>query len=139
MKRFISVFSLAAIILYAPPAFAATMLRGPDNVDIINIMGYFKDNNILNVTLIYIDRDEDRMVEWESGSVTCHWNLYVYFEKEEKSTLIKSGTKYLNRYDQDFFIDIPISYLKSGKWGLLECNFFIGVKKLFASDIFPLQ
>lgn len=139
MKRFISVFSLAAIILYAPPVFSATMLTGPDEADTINIMAYFKDNNVLNVTLIYIDHEEDKMVEWENGNVTCHWNLYVYFEKEEKNTLIKSGTNILNRSGQEFSIDIPISYLKPGKWGVLECNFVIGDKKLFASDIFSLQ
>ena len=139
MKRFISAFSLAAIILYASPLFSATMPAGPDETDAINIMAYFKDNNILNVTLIYIDHEEDKMVEWESGSVTCRWNLYVYFEKEEKHTLIKSGTNILNRSGQDFSIDIPITYLKPGKWGVLECNFLVGDKKLFASDIFSLQ
>ncbi len=139
MKQFISAFSLAAIILYASPVFSATMLTGPDKADTINIMAYFKDNNILNVTLIYIDHEEDKMVEWESGSVTCHWNLYVYFEEEEKNTLIKSGANILSRSGQDFSIDIPISSLKLGKWGVLECNFIIGDKKLFASDIFSLQ
>ena len=52
---------------------------------------------------------------------------------------MQKKNKQLKRFGQDFYIDIPKSYIGRDKWGIIECSVNTGYKRLSTSETFLLK
>jgi hypothetical protein len=92
------------------------------DVDLVILSGYTRDG-VLKLDVFYKNKDKDKSVYWERGTVKCHCQIYEAVGKYErkKGQKIDSIKKTLERYDQDIYVDIPKKYLNKGKTGIVEC------------------
>lgn len=133
MKRCIY-FSLVFSILSFGGFIFADNPKNIQDIDFLDMASHYK-NGILTVSLLYKNRDTDQLVFWREGSITCNYVIYEYSDDDKKGSKILEGSKVLTRHAQDFYIDIPSSYLKDGSRGFIECEININGKPLIASNI----
>ena len=92
------------------------------DVNLVRIGAYIRDG-VLKIDIYYLNRDIDKSVFWEEGTVKCQCDIYEGVGKrgDKKGNKIDGIRKELNRYDQDMYVDIPDKYLNKGKEGIVEC------------------
>lgn len=134
---FLSVFFFTTIPFNA----TAGDVNAVQRVDLINIVAYVQ-NKTLRISPIYINKATDRIVNWDTRKVSCSFVVYKIkgsLIDEEKGDQIISGDKTLTRSSQDFYVNIPESYL-DGSWAIIECKFDTWFKSdLIASETFRLK
>jgi hypothetical protein len=105
------------------------------DVDLVKMGGFIKDG-ILKISFYYINRDTDKQISWEEGTVKCECQIYegVGKRRKRKGQKIDSIKKKLKRYGQDIYVDIPKKYLNKGKEGIVECLVDTGYIKKKITD-----
>lgn len=142
MKRLliITIF-LSLFIPVNSYVFSRDDLTQLSDVDLITVSSYIKDG-VLKVSIFYKNRDYDKLVYWRQGSVTCSYSIYEMEGRSinrQRGTEIDSGSKTVTSFSQDFYIDIPESFLGNDKWGLIECEVDTGYVILISTDDFLLK
>ena len=120
-------------------AYSASWLRGLEKVDLIKVSAFLEDYE-LSVQPSYVNRDEDRFVEWYGRTITCRYKVFsLKKDNFEKDFIITKGMKTLKRWDQDFYVKISKRFIKKEAWAKIECEFRIQRLTFKASDIFSLR
>ena len=100
------------------------------DVDLITMGGFIRDG-VLNIGFHYKNRDIDKLIFWEEGTVTCQCEIYEDVGKRgrKKGQKIGSISKELKHHDQDIYFDVPDKYLNKGGKGIVECLVDTGYMK----------
>lgn len=143
MKNIIrlTLFFLIIVVIFPCLTFSRDDLTQLSDVDLIRVSSYIKDG-VLKVSILYKNRDYDKLVYWRQGSVTCSYSIYEMEGRSinrQRGTEIDSGSKTLTSFSQDFYIDIPDSFLGNDLWGLIEVEVDTGYVILISTDNFLLK
>ncbi len=140
MKHFLILILFLTTLLITTTSFPDEIID-LSQVDMIRVSAHVQDG-ILNVSVLYYNRDQDKLVFWKRGNVTCRYEIYTAeggVFNQKKDMLITNGYKELNRFSQDFYVDIPETYFGEGKSGIIECEVDINYNTLRASADFSLK
>ena len=139
IKRILLFLLVVYIPLFPTIIDADYMLRGLEKADFIKVRAYCHDN-VVNVDPVYINTDEDRLVFWTHGTVSCQWTLYKYEIKTQKrGVYVKTGRQTLRRSDQGFYIDLKYCQTYGSEWLEIECTFTWKGRYQTATDIFLIH
>ena len=114
----------------------AAELKSLSDVDLIKISSYVKDG-VLQIKLLYNNRDQDELVFWRNATVSCDCEVYENVGSildKKKGQKIISINKKVTSFGQAIYADIPNTYLNEGKRAIIECTVNTGYKTLNASD-----
>ncbi|MFZ3158436.1 MAG: hypothetical protein WA124_13130 [Smithella sp.] len=128
-------FILLLTTLFMFSLSTAGELKSLSDVDLIRISSYVKDG-VLQISLLYKNRDRDELVSWREGTVRCDCEVYENVGSildKKKGQRITSVNKTVKSSRQDIYVDIPSTYLNKGKGAIIECTVNTGYKKLNAS------
>lgn len=138
MKR---LYFITITFLFIPLLGFAADLTSLQDIDMISLRAYMKDG-VVRVKIIYRNRDEDKLVFWRKGTISCYYAIYENVGnslRPKKGEEILSGSKDLNRFRQDFYIDMPAQYMGPDKRAIIECTVNTGYDTLTARDGFSLR
>lgn len=111
------------------------------DVDHVRVTAIDEDG-VLRIDVSYLNRDRDELVFWGDGIAKC--SCKVYHNKgnilhQIKGDLMGRASKDLNRYDQDFYFDIPFKHRSKGLRGIIECDIDTRLHLLHATDDFHID
>ena len=128
LRFFVLIFFVCVSVIFSSDYCFSKTYKIYD-IDVIDITGVDYANDILRIQFRYLDRDKGRYVYWEKKNVDCSCQVYPLTNNEKMNQkLIASNRKFLEEYDQLFFVDIPRSYVKNYEHGRIKCEFNIGWK-----------
>jgi len=111
-----------------------------DDIDSISLSSFIS-GNVLNISVTYIDTEDDREVYWSHNDVDYHCSINKNsgtLDKPEAGDEILSKEGTLHSSFQDIYMTIPADDAGYYKWGILECTLDVETTDIEAKKLIPL-